>query len=172
MRRGSGFGLSDCLRHGTPPRGMPSWINATVMKPSADPAPQSLARTHDQAARCALALLMTWTISDAGQRLMPPILTGRGMVPSATRRQKVALEHPSMRDASVSLIKVSAWFAPIAPTPHRLRWGEHGRNKWDSGLHCPKKIWGTSGLSRPDFSIGVWRGSKPLFKNQFGRTPF
>src|SRR3712207_8928063 len=42
------------------------------------------------------------SISDRRQRLMPPILMAGGMVPSATRRQKVDTDAPIMAAASRS----------------------------------------------------------------------
>lgn len=60
-----------------------------------------------QSTRRAFAASITATISECGQRLMPPIFTGFGIVPSATRRQKVALEQPSKSAASPSRISGS-----------------------------------------------------------------
>lgn len=52
--------------------------------------------------RAAFARSITARISERGQRDIPPNLTGREIVPSATRRQNVAVEMLRIRDDSLS----------------------------------------------------------------------
>ncbi len=101
---------------------------------------------EDQAARCALAFSMTAMISVMGHRLIPPMRTGCGTVPSLTRRQKVALEQPNMAAPSTSRINLSGCSTLTALTSSKLQWGEDGRYVWDSGGHCPWFL----GLSSPE----------------------
>lgn len=54
-----------------------------------EPSPFPVAVFRYAAVRAALAVSITAKISDFGQRDSPPSFTGLGMVPSATRRQKV-----------------------------------------------------------------------------------
>ncbi|MFG6549446.1 hypothetical protein ACGYLV_10330 [Sulfitobacter sp. M21595] len=58
------------------------------------------------------ALFITASMSLSRQRDRPPIFIAGGTVPSATRRQNVAFEHPIMNAASAS--RMSGFFATSA----------------------------------------------------------